>query len=265
MTKTACGEGEAVTVSLIYCSLRYISYLGVVLATIQRLPLTHPTSTLDALRTRYLSFVSMNVELPTSLRMPENIDIEVISKQLSPLLLPQASLQVITETAASATEINKLALKFALFGWEAEIDSKLNLATCSACFRRLGLWLFIPRPNPVSPTESREAIVDRLDLAEEHRLYCPWINGSSQTGAVISKGEDIQSPELAGWEMLLNVVRNVQHSESDDATPDISGSPGTDKAGRDTKDQERWAKLKKLKQAFRVKRVKKAEKENVAR
>ena len=234
------------------------------LATIQRLPLTYPKSTLDALRTRYLSFVNMNVELPTTLRMPEDIDFEAIRKQLLPLLLHQASPQASLETPATAMEINELALKFALFGWEAETDSKLNLATCSACFRRLGLWLFVPRPDPNNPSESREPIVNRLDLIEEHRLYCPWINGSSQSGVTTSKTEDTLSPEPTGWEMLLIVVRNAQHFESDDAVPDTSGSPGTDKAGQDTKDQERWAKLKKLKQAFRVKRVKKAGKENVA-
>ena len=116
----------------------------------------------------------------------------------------------------------------------------------------------------------------RLDVAGEHRDYCPWINSLSQNGPPSrpSTGSD-QTPQQdkAGWELLhrivLNAVRTKRREDAPlpPATPQddnisVSSTFGTgttavERASRDEKDKERWAKLKRLKQAFTIKRSKK--------
>lgn len=114
--------------------------------------------------------------------------------------------------------------------------------------------------------------MDRLDVVAEHRDYCPWINTLSQNGARRTSLDG-----LAGWEALLRAVdASVLHKrhESEDARPltartldtgaggEVASVAGSEamgeegRAGRDERDRERWAKLKRLKQAFHVKRRK---------
>lgn len=57
------------------------------------------------------------------------------------------------------------AAMLALFGWLNEDPGIPSLVTCSACFRRLGLWLFRPKDGE----DGGEASVCRLDLVGEHR------------------------------------------------------------------------------------------------
>jgi hypothetical protein len=58
----------------------------------------------------------------------------------------------------------------ALFGWQNEDPGIPNLVTCSACFRRLGLWLFHKKPAADGQdSEGGEASVCRLDVVGEHR------------------------------------------------------------------------------------------------
>ena len=227
--------------------------------------LTQPESTLSDLRARYISFSRLKTILPTSLRTPENFDIGYNSQRLGTYLLESTTSSAVEQREPTTRVLNEDALKFALFGWEAEAADGLEVARCNACFRRLGLWLFILRPNPENPNEPREAIVDRLDLVHEHRDYCPWINPTSQSGGRAANNIMSDPPEPAGWEMLQNVIRHMKHSPDAASPKPISlselGSPMSastllDRKERVAKDQERWAKLKKLKQVFRVKRPK---------
>ena len=121
-----------------------------------------------------------------------------------------------------------------------------------------------------------------LDVAAEHRDYCPWVNATSQSGDTSSNNGDTVKPSLAGWEILLQVVRNAHRAQGQrtPSSPILSTSvQGDDESetgsitntftespireARDAKDKERWAKLKRLKQVFQVKRVKEAGKENL--
>ena len=118
----------------------------------------------------------------------------------------------------------------------------------------------------------------RLDVVGEHRDYCPWINPLSQNGPPSrpSTGSD-QTPQQdkAGWELLNRIVSNaVRTKRREDApvapaTPqddDVSvtstfgtGTTAVERASRDEKDKERWAKLKRLKRAFTIKKGRKPE------
>ena len=221
----------------------------------------------------------MSSELPSALSMPTSVDIQAIAKRITPFLLPEPPTPLLSVAEADNTPslINGQALALSLFGWQAEGGHITGLATCEACFRRLGLWLFKTKPNPKdAAAEGDEASMSCLDVVAEHRDYCPWINATSQSGGGTPRKGATAVPELAGWEVLLRVVRNAQHSRRETMTPpaasahennagdddavsevvsvaSTSGGP-EDRVARDAKDKERWAKLKKLKQVFHVKR-----------
>ena len=213
----------------------------------------------------------MSAELPTSLTTPEAFDVDTLSQQASLLLQSRTSDE--SESATPPEPLNNQALTLALFGWQAEENHISGLATCNACFRRLGLWLFKKKPSTDSSNETEQAIMDRLDVIGEHREYCPWINASSQSGGATMKKNEEVTVELAGWEMLLKLMGNQWLSKKPEAV--VSAEPiaqdasvgeessiasiatGTvepgDSEARDRKDKERWARLKKLKQVFHVK------------
>ena len=266
------GCDGTILISCIQCSVLMI----VSPATIYRLPLTHPTTSLNELGQRYESLASISSEIPSSLSTPGSFDIEMLSRQLSFIFSSSSSsdASVPDHIQESPQLLNEQALTLAFFGWQVESCHVTGLATCNACFRRLGLWLFRSKPSLSEGVEDDEAIMSRLDVVEEHRDYCPWINVSSQSGGTTPRKGATPTAELAGWEILRRVVQNQQYQiagsitppalrgieEGDDDSRSDVGSAGStyseDKATRDAKDKERWAKLKKLKQVFRVKSVK---------
>ncbi|KAL8703676.1 MAG: hypothetical protein Q9201_003130 [Fulgogasparrea decipioides] len=186
--------------------------------------------------------------------------------------------------------INPRALTLALLGWQTDQESTISgIATCTTCFRRLGFWLFKSPPSSpaasptqpssplslnsdksppaTSPTFSTRSdpIINRLDPIGEHRDYCPWINPRSQSrnpSSAASKDED-----LPGWEILRNMVMHlrppgglrVPGTLEGNITP--AGRVDTEavdaepaKKTKEEKDKERWARLKRLKQVFKVRR-----------
>ena len=177
-------------------------------------------------------------------------------------------------------EVRRRAFGFALIGWNGRPESNLGgnkIVDCSACFRRLGMWLWLPRPRPNGAM--LEPCNERMDVAGEHRHYCPWVNGSTQNaGQKLEHGEGM----FSGWETLVRSIMNAQElvdnsnvpqsqqgsnlprPEDDARHPVPSGNDSAseaasvleDKQNLEVKDKERWAKLKKLKKAFSVKRVK---------
>lgn len=243
--------------------------------TIQRLPLAHHKTAIDDLRQRYHSLVAIAPELPPDPSTPEGFDLSSISQKLAPLLHPPSPDPPSTTPSSPPTDsttlpllTNNSALALALFGWQAEEGHVIGLATCTACFRRLGLWLF-KTSSPDSPSQSS---MDRLDVVGEHRDYCPWANALSQNGAA-SRRTSLDG--LAGWEALLRAVdagaihkRHASEDERPVTARTLNGAASEvasiadstltkdETAVRDEKDKERWAKLKRLKQAFHVKRKK---------
>ncbi|MCJ1461601.1 hypothetical protein MMC07_000198 [Pseudocyphellaria aurata] len=248
---------------------------------IYRLPLAHRATTLENLRLRYESLAAMSSDLPSSLSTPSAFTLTSLSDYL--VLVPNAPSIAATTTSAapsptessSTPSINREALTLALFGWQAEPSPIPGLATCHACFRRLGLWLFKSASPPSSPS------MTRLDVVAEHRDYCPWVNSDSQSLVVASHDQHQLNPPgsstsgLAGWEILSRVVNtSAQLSRIENGARPISPTEvngvdrheeseavvvldeiGNNKA-TDAKDRERWAKLKKLRQVFHVKRGK---------
>lgn len=270
--------------------------------TIQRLPLAHHKTAIDDLRQRYISLVAIASELPPDPSTPESLDLPSLSQNLAPLFHtpspnppsttppsppnPPADTTTITTPSLSSTNntTNTSALALALFGWQAEQGHVVGLATCTACFRRLGLWLFNRPPSSSSPSPSdppSQSSMDRLDVLSEHRDYCPWINTLSQNGANAPRRTSLDGG-LAGWEILLravyaSTVHKRQQGNDEDrravagrGAPDGGAAAGAEvvagvpdesarkkeTAVRDERDKERWAKLKRLKQAFHVKRRK---------
>lgn len=226
----------------------------------------------------------MAPDLPSNISTPQSFDITKITENMAPLLHEQPS--TLAEDASGCPQVpeqvNLDALTLALFGWQSEADHISGLATCTACFRRLGLWLFkISSASSASSGESTskastvdiEASMTRLDVIGEHRDYCPWINQHAQNGDAVSlKLSSSVAANLAGWEILLRVITNAQYTRSEIgirvAVPNLDGivseigsvSSSTpraeDRANTDEKDKERWAKLKRLKQVFHVKKGK---------
>ena len=290
-----CGGDEGVMVlslTLLPQALRLIS----VVDTIHRLPLINQATTLDGLQQRYHSLNAMAAELPATLTTPENLDVSSLMPIARDLLLahPKSSAAVNDSSTNDASttethtpplpEIHKSAVLLALSGWHAEEDGHIpGLATCSACFRRLGLWLFKKPPSSSDePDDSQLSSMEHLDVMSEHRDYCPWINAVSQNGHARAEDGARRSLEgLAGWEMQVRALRNwgAKHVErgrsakkptkADSAAEDTS-IEGDDRASvmsertngldagqeemeRKRKDEERWAKLKRLRQVFFVK------------
>ncbi|KAL9130087.1 MAG: hypothetical protein Q9217_001646 [Psora testacea] len=246
--------------------------------TIHRLPLAHQAAALEGLLRRYQSLTAMASDLPTTISTPQGFEntklVEIATSTLMRRTSPDPSAQTpakvsskaSTHASYSQSDVNTSALTLALFGWQAEEGHISGLATCTACFRRLGLWLFKP---PGDDPDSQSSM-DRLDVVGEHRDYCPWINTLSQNG--VSRRSSLDG--LAGWEVLYKHVRNNAiykrdsmldtRADAEKENADAAREAGSainsdktaeeDKAAMEQKDQERWARLKRLKQVFQVKR-----------
>ncbi|KAM0805411.1 C3HC zinc finger-like-domain-containing protein, partial [Usnea florida] len=241
--------------------------------TIQRLPLAHHKTAMDDLRQRYVSLIAISSELPPEPSIPEDFGLSSISQKLAPLLLPSSPESpsapqpghpndTTTTPPPSITQNNNSALALALFGWQAEEDHVVGLATCTACFRRLGLWLF--KPSSSSPDSPSQSSMHRLDVVAEHRDYCPWVNALSQNGTTSQRTSSLDG--LAGWQTLLRAGRSRPQTaastrDAATATEEVASVADSEVRGkeaetveiRDERDKERWAKLKRLKQAFHVK------------
>lgn len=128
--------------------------------TIYRLQLANPTVSRPAFTARYTSLLKIRNEIPPSLSHPE---------------LDLCAIQHSTEPTDDGP-IYEAAVILALFGWQNEDPGIPSLVTCSACFRRLGLWLFRRKPTGMDGMEiegeGEEASVSRLDVIGEHREVC---------------------------------------------------------------------------------------------
>lgn len=156
--------------------------------------------------------------------------------------------------------INKPALTLALFGWDLCGDKSAGLASCKACFRRLGLWMYLPKEDGSS------SIYPKLDVISEHLDYCPWVDPKSQSGSEKKPNEGAHVGPPSGWELLQQVLRNVHRRRTWSAvseaptslSQDEVSNPGDlDVEDRKAKDREWWAKLRRVRQALQVKGPKK--------
>lgn len=142
--------------------------------TIYRLQLANPTVSRPAFTARYTSLLKIRGEIPPSLSHPE---LDLCSIRHSP-------------EATDDGPIYEAAVILALFGWQNEDPSIPSLVTCSACFRRLGLWLFRKKAikleevldNMEGLETEEEASVSRLDVIGEHREVTTHTSSTSLLG-----------------------------------------------------------------------------------
>ncbi|TLS26387.1 hypothetical protein PpBr36_04763 [Pyricularia pennisetigena] len=178
-----------------------------------RLPLANPAVALEALRKRYDELCARKDFLPYefNLRLPEKLDLDSILHNLPPTFFSDPP-----PPAAQPSTPNRAALALAMIGWQGLENPKIgavpNSASCHTCLRRLGLWMF--KSKEVDQTTGAilvPAMMDHLDPLREHRDFCPWKNGHAQrsTGAgTSSKSKAGQSPSPAGWEVMVQVIKN---------------------------------------------------------
>jgi hypothetical protein len=161
-------------------------------------------------------------------------------------------------TLEQSKPINRTAFALAFFGWDAVSNETAGLVGCSACFRRLGLWMYKPKDN------GGATVYDTLDVANEHMEYCPWVSGKAQSGT--GKSTEKQADLRSGWELLVQALkvkhrRQVRSSASMDTLHAVSETPSDDfpvvdevnEEQKKASDREWWAKLRRMRQVLNVK------------
>jgi hypothetical protein len=200
---------------------------------------------------------------------PEDFNLDVVISYLPGDFFSSAS-NAERPGPSIQTEINRVAMVMALFGWTAPPETKLRdgAAVCEACFRTLGLWLFKSKEVNEVGEIVHPATMNHLDPVEQHREYCPWRNPKSQSGGTPSKSA--HAPELAAWQVLIRVLKNdyVLRQTGRETTKDKTkvtaesrSRPGTAiitddedaQSIREEKDKERWARLRRVKSLFDTK------------
>ncbi|CAK7270255.1 hypothetical protein SEPCBS119000_003996 [Sporothrix epigloea] len=182
-----------------------------------RLPLASPHQALADLRQRYDELCSRKDFLPYefNLRLPANFNIDAVLATLPPTFFD-------SETPVSTlAPPNRVALILAVLGWQGLSNSRIgavpNSASCHACLRRLGLWMFKSKQvDPETSTVLEPAPMDYLDAVQEHRFFCPWKNGAVQRnpGARTShssatrQGKNASATEAPGWNVLVQMLKN---------------------------------------------------------
>ncbi|KAI9657845.1 MAG: hypothetical protein M1831_004081 [Alyxoria varia] len=198
---------------------------------IYRLPIARPSIWQPQIAHRYHSFTPISTSVPSPAQLLHTLKIPYFAKHL-PANLNFTRSETPTSNSSDAPLDHRF-LAFALHGWSAHPSTHNPTATCSACFRRIPLWLF--QSNTSDAAKETEAPADSsprgLDLIGNHRDYCPWVNGGSQC----------MPGELGGlpaWRILEIVVGNWiarrVGDEGGDEAADVSqeaNGPSTPTAG----------------------------------
>ncbi|TVY31040.1 mRNA export factor, partial [Lachnellula hyalina] len=244
-----------------------------------KLPLSNAEMTIQALRERYNELYnrSENLPYPFNMRTPPDFDLDLILSYLPNNFFVSPD----TSEDVPPAKVNKVAFTMALFGWQGYKHERLGVqsgsVSCQACFRVLGLWIFKSKEINEAGEEVANPVVNCLDIVKEHRDYCPWRNAASQNGQKAT--ESSESTTLAGWEIVLRVLKNdhyLRHGNemqaarasmpvaskpvaSDDAVSEIHSTleEDEDAKSRDEKDKQRWARLRRVKSLFDTKGGKK--------
>ncbi|KAF7181428.1 hypothetical protein CNMCM7691_000646 [Aspergillus felis] len=260
-------------------------------ATIHRLPLTNADTAIASLQKRYSNITKIADKLPAGdiIQTPESFNLEDVLKILpregfetgdvlrstesQPQQQEQSQEQEQEQEQQSNEEtreknsqvtleqskpLNRTAFALAFFGWDAVSNETAGLVGCSACFRRLGLWMYKPKDN------GDATVYDTLDVANEHMEYCPWISGKAQSGT--GKSTEKQAELRSGWELLVQALkvkhrRQVRSSASMDTLRAVSEAPSDDfpvvdevnEEQKKASDREWWAKLRRMRQVLNVK------------
>jgi hypothetical protein len=171
---------------------------------IYRLPIVKSTVWQPELRVRYQSLLAIapslaNLSLqPTDLTpSPTNILANLPSSLLSNPEEENAS-----ETTNITDATKQKVLQIAISGWQGSTESSTQLLACSACFQRIGLWMYQPDYNPHrsgSDDDDNEQQDRSLHLIQLHREHCPWRNPTTQAATGNYAGR-------CAYEILLDVL-----------------------------------------------------------
>ncbi|EEQ92666.2 uncharacterized protein BDCG_07786 [Blastomyces dermatitidis ER-3] len=259
--------------------------------TIQRLPLTNPETAVNGLHARYLNLARLESKLPPieNIEPPSKLDLDGTISILPPALLggnlePETQRETRRETTNNTpqpatkngdshgnissqkigAELNKAAFVLAAFGWDAGPDVGAGLATCGACFRRLGLWMYKPKED------GSVSVYTKLDVVDEHMDYCPWVNPKTQSGGGKPGLHGFNGKPQSGWEILSQAIKTMHRRRTRCDVPSTSAeitsqeslaSPGEAKVDDDEtqklRDREWWTKLRRVRQSLHVKGLKK--------
>lgn len=251
------------------------------------MPLTNPETAVNGLHTRYLNLTRLESKLPSidNIEQPSELDMDETLKILPPTFLRdkiEHEARELTDNLAQqptdkednqaeissqdiGDDVNRAAFVLAIFGWDAAPDVGAGLATCGACFRRLGLWMYKPKED------GSISVYAKLDVVGEHMDYCPWINPKTQSGGrkpVLSHGSNgkLQS----GWEILGQAIKamyrrrtrcDVPLAPVETASQEAPAIPAEAKVDDDEtrklRDREWWAKLRRVRQSLQLKGSKK--------
>jgi hypothetical protein len=172
--KIVCGGKEA---AMVCTSSPFLLHVGADRSdSIFKLPLTHAPTTLKGLRERYDELLNRKGNLPylSNIRTPPGFDYDRVVIYLPKNFFASPS-QEASENSSNPL-VNKVAFVMALFGWQGYAHERLgdhrDSASCQACFRNLGLWLFKSKEVNSAGEEIVGARMSHLDAVEEHRDYC---------------------------------------------------------------------------------------------
>lgn len=274
--RAALGETKVATVSL--QSMIGSSRLNTDIrpATIQHLPLTNYENALSGLYARYTNISKMGDKLPANdiIETPEGLDLDLVIKGLpqewfkaTDAAAPESGEPVTNgdiqgpaesahPTQSKSQSANRAALALALLGWDAASDGTAGLVGCSACFRRLGLWMYKPKDN------GDVTVYTSLNVADEHMDYCPWIDKSAQSGT--GRANEKTAELHAGWQLVAEAVK-VKHRRtlrtmastdvlSAEATiPNEAAEEEENPEAKKKAEREWWAKIRRVRQVLTTK------------
>ncbi|KAK6538979.1 hypothetical protein TWF694_010527 [Orbilia ellipsospora] len=196
---------------------------------IYRLPLQPATEARSGFYARYKSLSNLSDDQEViNLTKPSEVDVSLLNL---PDDMPK-------------DQLKQNALILALFGWaKDDKESSVEMVKCDACFRRLGLWLFVKRPSVTEEEGDDFSSMSRLNVVDEHRDYCPWVNAASQTG------------EHAGWEILLRILKssipgNLVAAASPSRPKTAAVIPHKTEEEHRKDDENRWKRLKSLRKSY---------------
>jgi hypothetical protein len=239
---------------------------------IYRLPIVKSTVWQPELRTRYQSLLAIAPSLANLTLQPTDLTPSPtkILANLPSTLLNNPEEDETNDDTNTTEETKQKALQVAISGWQGSTESSTQLLTCSACFQRIGLWMYQPDYKPHkfgSDDDDEDEQQDRsLDLIQLHREHCPWRNPTTQAAKGDYAGKCAQEILLDVLERYIDEQRRrsrgtiqgpVGEVESDAGAIDdgtdilalesMPSMPELSRAETEKHDKERLSKLRRLK------------------
>lgn len=173
---------------------------------IYRLPIVKSAVWQPELRTRYQSLLAIAPSLVNLTLQPTDLHPSPtkILANLPPALLSNPDEDKASDEDTDTTEeTRQKALQIAVSGWQGSTESSTQLLSCSACFQRIGLWMYQSDYKPhrfTSDEDDGDSSEDRsMHLIQLHREHCPWRNPTTQAATGNYAGK-------CAYEILLDVL-----------------------------------------------------------